>query len=87
MLCIIYYFIVIESFLYMQGYFYLFGFFFLPPLFPIFVSFHIAKLFCVVLPDIMVFGRGIFGKSLVGVEGDMISDDPDSDSESVKMNS
>lgn len=62
-------------------------FFFLPPWFPIFVSFHIAKLFCVVLPDIMVFGRGIFGKSLVGVEGDMISDDPDSDSESVKMNS
>jgi hypothetical protein len=35
----------------------------------------------------MVFGRGIFGKSREGVEGDMISDDPDSDSESVKMNS
>lgn len=36
------------------------------------------------LPDMIVFGRGIFGKSRVGVEGDKISGEPDSDSDSVK---
>lgn len=41
-------------------------------------------LICGHLPDMIVFGRGIFGNSRVGVEGDMWSGDPDSDSESVK---
>lgn len=41
-------------------------------------------LICGHLPEMIVFGRGIFGNSRVGVEGDMWSGDPDSDSESVK---